>query len=112
MKIVEPDCYIECVNGIFQLYLLKNKKELKEDSTDQYKVGGYFMELDNAFKEVIRFRKHKKYAFKEDWKHIKLVLNTYLTKKSQFQNQLKQIYLLLFSKLLLSSFIISLFKSV
>ena len=42
MKIIESDSYIECVNGVFNLYLLKNKKEIKEDSIDQYKIGGYF----------------------------------------------------------------------
>ena len=31
MKIIEPDSYIECINGVFQLYLLKNKKEIKEE---------------------------------------------------------------------------------
>lgn len=93
MKIIEKDSYIECVNGIFQLYLLKNKKEIKEDSESTYKIGGYFNDLDEAFKEIIRFRQHKKYAFKEDWKYIKLTLNIYLDKKNQFQKQLKQIYL-------------------
>lgn len=92
MKIIEPDCYIECINGVFQLYLLKNKKEIKEDSTDKYKVGGYFMELDNAFKEIIRFRQHKKYTFKQEWKPVKLIFNTYIKVKNDFQTQLKQIY--------------------
>ena len=92
MKIIEPDCYIECINGVFQLYLLKNKKEIKEDSTDKYKIGGYFIELDSAFKEIIRFRQNKKYSFKEDWKQTKLILNKYLFYKQEFNKYLCQIY--------------------
>lgn len=92
MKIIESDCYIEYKNGCFYLYLLKNKKELKENDEDTHKIGGYFIELDNAFKEVIRFRQHKKYSFKEDWKPIKLLLNKYIGYKKSFINLLKEIY--------------------
>lgn len=93
MKIVELDSYIECVNGVFQLYLLKNKKEIKENSESTYKIGGYFNDLDSAFKEIIRFRQHKKYAFKSDWKTVKFTMAQYLKQKTLLQKQLKQIYL-------------------
>lgn len=92
MKIIESDCYIECVNGIFQLYLLKNKKELKENSEDTYKIGGYFTDLDSSFKEVVKFRQHKKYPFKEDWRQVKTLLNNYLNQKKSLKKQLQSIY--------------------
>ena len=42
MKIIEPDCYLEHINGVYHLYLLKNKKELKENNEDKFKIGGYY----------------------------------------------------------------------
>ena len=92
MKIIEPDCYIEYKDGIYHLYLLKNKKELKEDDSNTHKIGGYFIDIDNAFKEIFRFRQHKKYPFKEDWKQIKLLFNKYVIYKNKFNEYLCQIY--------------------
>ena len=61
MLLIEKDCKIQYESpGVFILYLLKNKKELKEDSEDSFKFGGCYVNLDNAFKEVVRFRKDKK----------------------------------------------------
>jgi len=92
MKIVESDFYIEYNDGVYQLYLLKNKKELKEDDKNTHKISGYFLNLDSAFKEVIRFRQGKKYIFKQDWKSPKLLLNKYLKHKQSFQKNLTNIY--------------------
>lgn len=92
MKIIEPDCYLEHINGVYHLYLLKNKKELKEDSEDKFKIGGYYIEIDSALKAIIKFRQHKKYSFKEDWKQSKLLLNKYLFYKQEFNKYLCQIY--------------------
>lgn len=92
MKIIEPDCYIEYKDGVYHLYLLKNKKELKETDENLYKLGGYFINIDNAFKEIVKFRKHKKYSFKEDWKPIKINLSQYLKHKKEFNNLLCKIY--------------------
>ena len=63
MKIIEPDCYIEYKDGVYHLYLLKNKKELKEIDENLYKLGGYFINIDNAFKEIVKFRKHKRFVY-------------------------------------------------
>ena len=92
MKIVEPDCYLEHINGVYHLYFLKNKKELKEDSEDKFKIGGYYIEIDSALKAIIKFRQHKKYSFKEDWKPIKINLSQYLKYKKEFNNLLCKIY--------------------
>ena len=95
MKIIENDCYIEYKDGIYHLYLLKNKKELKENNEDKYRIGGYFIDIDFALIEIIKFRQNKKYSFKEDWKSLKLLLNKYLKHKQSFQNELKHIYLVI-----------------
>ena len=64
MTIVDKDFKIEC-GEFYILSFLKSKKELKEDSEDSFKIGGYFNKLENAIKEVIKFRNGKKYPFKE-----------------------------------------------
>lgn len=92
MKIIENDCYIEYKDGVYHLYLLKNKKELKEDDINTHSIGGYFLTIDSAFKEIIKFRQHKKYSFKEDWKAEKLLFNKYKIYKQEFQKYLCQIY--------------------
>ena len=92
MKIIEKDCYIEYINGIYHLYFLKNKKELKEDNENTHKISGYFLTIDSAFKEIIKFRQHKKYPFKETWKSEKLMLNKYKLYKQNFKDYLCQIY--------------------
>lgn len=92
MKIIEPDCYIDYKNSTYHLYFLKNKKELKEDDKDLYKIGGYYTELDSAFKAVIQFRLNKKYPFKCEYKKLNKNLNLYLKYKKDFIKQLKQIY--------------------
>ena len=92
MKIVEPDCFIEYKNGSYNLYVLKTKKELKEDSDDQFKIRGYYQNLDSAFKEIIRFRQNKKYPFKEEWINIKQRFNIYLNTKKNFKQLISKIY--------------------
>jgi len=65
MIILEKDFKIEHNGDTFVLYLLKSKKELKENSEMEYKVHGYYVALENAIKSAIQWRKHKKYPFKE-----------------------------------------------
>lgn len=92
MKIIEPDCFIEYKNGSYHLYVLKTKKELKEDNEDQFKIEGYYQELDSAFKQIIRFRQHKKYPFKEEWLNIKQKFNVYIKTKKNFKQLISKIY--------------------
>lgn len=65
MTIEEKDFKIVFKQECFNLYLLKSKKELKENSEDNFKIGGYFTQLRFAIKAVYRFRKTKGYPGKE-----------------------------------------------
>lgn len=77
MEIIEKDFKIECDSGVYTLYFLKSKKELKEDSKDQFKISGYYNVLYNAIKAVYKWRRSKKYPFKEDTTKLKLNLELY-----------------------------------
>ena len=57
MTIEEKDFRIVFKSECFNLYLLKSKKELKEDSKDNFRIGGYFIQLRYAIKAIFRFRK-------------------------------------------------------
>ena len=92
MKIIEKDCYIEHIHGVYHLYFLKNKKEIKEDDSNTHKIVGYYTEIDSALKAIIIFRQGKKYPFKEDWKSEKLLFNKYKLYKQNFKDYLCQIY--------------------
>ena len=65
MTIEEKDFRIVFKSECFNLYLLKSKKELKEDSKDNFKIGGHFIQLKYAIKAIFRFRKSKNYPGKE-----------------------------------------------
>lgn len=65
MIIEEKDFRIEHDGDCFVLYLLKSKKELKENSKDSYKIHGYYVIFKDAIKAAILWRKSKKYPFKE-----------------------------------------------
>jgi hypothetical protein len=81
MTIEEKDLKIVYFKpGYYILYVLKNKKELKEDSEDLFRVYGYFTNLDSAFNSAIHFRKNKKYPFKETWKDVLTTYSICITK--------------------------------
>lgn len=65
MKIVEKDFKVELTDNYFTLSFLKTKKELKEDSTDSYKLGGYYNHFRNTLIAVLSWRESKKYPFAE-----------------------------------------------
>jgi len=65
MIVIEKDYKIEQSKDYFILSFLKTKKELKEDSADSYKLGGYYRHIENAVKAVHSWRLHKKYPFNE-----------------------------------------------
>lgn len=90
MMIIEKDFRIENNGTAFILYLLKSKKELKidkdnlvivkesdEDHIDLYKIGGYFTKLEMAIWNGYKFRRNKKYAFKEPADPLKVYYRKY-----------------------------------
>lgn len=90
--IVEKDFNIVFENNCFVLNLLKNKKELKEDSTDKYKVGGYFILLENALKAAIRYRNNKKYSAGESALLLTKDLKSYMKCNQDFKILINSIY--------------------
>jgi hypothetical protein len=85
--IKEKDLKIECDGNYYTLYFLKSKKELTEeakqakeaekivvteedaetveDLKNPYKVRGYYKSIKYAFLAAYKWRKDKKYPFKE-----------------------------------------------
>lgn len=74
MNIIEPDFKLIWDQQNYVLYLLKNKKEIKEDSTSDFKVGGYYTSIFSALKDVYQYRKHKKYPGKESYESLRTLL--------------------------------------
>ena len=70
MNIIEPDFKLIWEDRNYVLYVLKSKKEIKEDSTSNFKVSGYYTSILSALKGVLRYRKHKKYPGKESYKSL------------------------------------------
>ena len=54
MIVIEKDFKIEQTKDYFILSFLKTKKELKEDSGESYKLGGYYRHIENAVKAALR----------------------------------------------------------
>lgn len=65
MIVIEKDFKIEQTKDYFILSFLKTKQELKKDSGESYKLGGYYRHIENAVKAVQDWRLHKKYPFME-----------------------------------------------
>lgn len=65
MIVIEKDFKIEQSKDYFALHFLKTKQELKKDSTESYKIAGYYRHIENAVKAVHSWRLHKKYPFAE-----------------------------------------------
>ena len=90
--IIDKDFTITFEHGSFILNLLKNKKELKEDSTDKYKVGGYFLKLENALLAVVKYRKDKKYTGGEPYLPLLKDVRLYIKTKKEFEALINSIY--------------------
>jgi hypothetical protein len=90
--IIEKDFNIIFEHGCFTLNLLKNKKELKEDATDKYKIGGYYNELENALLAVVRYRKDKKYTGKEPYLPLLKDVKLYIKTKQDFKVLANSVY--------------------
>ena len=90
--IIEKDFNIVFEHGCFTLNLLKNKKELKEDSTDKYKVEGYFNKIESALLAVVRYRKNKKYTGGEPYLPLLKDVKSYIKTKQDFNVLINSIY--------------------
>lgn len=75
MIIEEKDFKIIFKDSCYTLYLIKSKKEIKEEVNESLKIGGYFTVIDNAIKKIISFRLSKKYPGKEKPKLLAQQLN-------------------------------------
>lgn len=82
--ITEKDCKIEYDGDSFVLYLAKSKKELKENSQEFYKIGGYFTRFDHLLIKLYKWRKDKKYPFTLDSKEIKSYYKQYKESRDSF----------------------------
>lgn len=90
--IVEKDFNIVFEYGCFTLNLLKNKKELKKDSADKYKIGGYFINIENALLAVVRYRKDKKYTGGQPYLPLLREIKTYISTKESFNTLINSLY--------------------
>lgn len=90
--IIEKDFNIVFEHGCFTLNILKNKKELKEDSKDKYKVGGYFLKLENALLAVVKYRKDPKYTGGEAYLPLLKDIKSYIKMKKEFEALIVSIY--------------------
>lgn len=102
MIIIEKDIKIEHNKNHYTLYHLKTKKELLEKSEEvedfensedpKYKIFGYYRNIKNSFLATYRWRKHKKYPFKESALELRMDLIKYKEINKNLQNFLNSIY--------------------
>ena len=96
MIIQEKDFKIVFNDDHYVLYLLKSKKELKENSEDTFKLCGYFIQLISSLKRVHKFRLDKKYPGKESSIEIKKTIDNYIEIESNLFKLLKNPYNLIY----------------
>ena len=96
MIIQEKDFKIIFNDDHYVLYLLKSKKELKENSEDTFKLCGYFIQLISSLKRVHKFRLDKKYPGKESSIEIKKTIDNYIEIESNLFKLLKNPYNLIY----------------
>ena len=90
MIIEGPDFRIECDDRSYTLFLLKNKKENKDD--DKFKVAGYYISFISILKAIIKFRKSKKYSGSEKPSDMIENLEEFKTIKNQLNSVLNYSY--------------------
>lgn len=93
MNIIEPDFKLIWDEQNYVLYLLKSKKEIKEDSTSDFKVGGYYTSIFSALKDIYHYRKHKKYPGKESYESLGNLILKYKRAKENLNEIAEIIYL-------------------
>ena len=74
MNIIESDFKLIKEDSYYTLSVLKNKKELKEDSDSSFKVIGYYVSVYSALKSVLAYRQDKKYPGRESDKDLAKLL--------------------------------------
>ena len=92
MNIVEKDFKIIANDADYTLYVLKSKKELKEDSEDTFKVYGHYQLMESALKAAISFRRDKKYPGKESVSELLRLYKIYILIRDQFEVKILAIY--------------------
>lgn len=85
MQIIEKDFTISHDGDCWTLHLLKSKKELKENSKESYKTGGYYTDIFNAINAALQWRQHKKYPFKEPIDGLKKAIKNYKNAKAELK---------------------------
>jgi len=92
MEIREKDFYIKKENGCYVLYVLRNKKELGKLPKEIYKVEGYYTELKNAFKKLLKYRMNKKYTGGQSYKDLSYYINLYLFNLNKLKDHIYFVY--------------------
>ena len=92
MIIQEKDFKIIFNDDHYVLYLLKSKKELKENNEDNFRVGGYFIQLKYAIKGAYKFRKSKNYPGKENPEEILKYFEEYLSIEKSLYKLSRSLY--------------------
>jgi hypothetical protein len=92
MIIEEADFKIVQDGNSYTLYCLKSKKELETNSTDKFKIGGYYTTFDGALKGAATFRKSKKYPGKELSTTLTASLKEYKQSKETFKTLVSKVY--------------------
>lgn len=92
MSIEEPDFQLIEGDNCFVLHVLKNKKELKEDSESKFRVIGYYVSILCALKAVYRFRKDKKYPGKESVTELATLIKRHSADIKRLDSLAKSIY--------------------
>lgn len=92
MIIQESDFKIVKEDKCFVLYILKNKKEIKENEKSLFKIEGYYISLLSAFKSALRFRQDKKYPGKESSADLSILIKIYENSNKDLENLSKSIY--------------------
>ena len=92
MIIIEPDFKIVKQDSHYVLYVIKSKKELREDNSDNFKPRGYFIELSAAIKSAYLFRKDKKYKGSESSTQLLLTYKKLKHLEDKFIKSINEIY--------------------
>lgn len=90
LLIKEEDFQIFYSDETFILSLKRNHKTSKTE--ENFDVVGHFSQIENAFKEVVKFRKGKKYPFNQSPKSLEEHIKNYLQIKKVISNSLNTLY--------------------
>jgi hypothetical protein len=92
MIIKENDFKIVKDDSNYVLYVLKSKKEIKENSESTYKIFGYYYTIIGALKGALSYRKDKKYTGKESVSDLKLLIDKFIDDKEIMDDMVSSIH--------------------